>query len=551
MNLAPQTLLNLQAIPEGIGAGLIGVKEATSLATPLSSGFSQFLGQVLSDKTLLQIDKTSDGSAKMNFDAIAQLAGGVSLINPQFNLIDSASLTSENQEAGQIASAQTNKPIIDQGVILDAISREDKSPSLYPISTSPQPASADKAVPTIGLKLQSPLVSGPMSEQSAAFLLNSNIGRPIVDPMGAHLLNGKLPMALSSDPMIGSTELNSDISNLTNKNQATTIFNNLSNSASTINMVENTFAKAVAFKTNLTPVFNSANDNDLINNLADSLNIKTVETGDAGLKSQISNQSNPSITAPASGNPALTPELDQSLMDYVNPKSDKQTTLKISGKGGGSSELLSGNDTTIPSVPVNPAGNTNTEYSNSALKNSDLTDIASQPALLKGNSEKLTAVSINDQLKMQNGTIKAESAAVKFILPTEGARTNLKSGQTIIIKMEPESLGSVRLTLTNSNDMLTGRLIVENSAARTMVESSLNNLYDQLARQGIRLDAFEVSLSGDQSGYRFTQDKSFENLKNQYGERDSRSGTGEIIQSPENISPNRGYINAAGVDWIV
>lgn len=144
----------------------------------------------------------------------------------------------------------------------------------------------------------------------------------------------------------------------------------------------------------------------------------------------------------------------------------------------------------------------------------------------------------------------SEAESVRLVLPKELNAAGVKSGQTIILKMEPEHLGNVRLTLTTHQDSVTGRLVVDNAAARSMVQSNLDNLYDQLSRQGIRLDHFEVSLGGGQSGYKFDQSRSADEMKSKYRWKKTGEIEGELWQMPSISGNSRMYIGAAGVNWI-
>jgi len=154
-------------------------------------------------------------------------------------------------------------------------------------------------------------------------------------------------------------------------------------------------------------------------------------------------------------------------------------------------------------------------------------------------------------MPIADNTPTSEMTAVRFVLPPEVRETDLKQGRTIIIKMEPEHLGNVRLTLTSRHDSITGRLVVENSAARAVVETNLDKLYDQLARQGIRLDAFQVSLSGEHAGNRFAHSRSAGDLKARGRNGKEYDSPGESLNRSENISRNRMYITAAGVNWVI
>jgi len=143
-----------------------------------------------------------------------------------------------------------------------------------------------------------------------------------------------------------------------------------------------------------------------------------------------------------------------------------------------------------------------------------------------------------------------EAEPMRFILPKDLSRTGYRNGQTIILKMEPEHLGSIRLTLSTRQDSITGRLVVESAAARSAVQSNLDNLYDQLSRQGIKLDHFEVSLGGGQSGYKFAQSRSSGDMKNQSRLKKNFENVGKIMRATPATGNTGMYIGAAGVNWI-
>ena len=117
--------------------------------------------------------------------------------------------------------------------------------------------------------------------------------------------------------------------------------------------------------------------------------------------------------------------------------------------------------------------------------------------------------------------------------------------------MEPENLGQLRLILSTHHDTVNGRLIVENNAVRTVVESNLSNLYDQLSRQGIRLENFEVSLNAGQSGQRFGGGRSFRRPEI-IGAHQKISRSWHFVDSKFSPSITRdGCISAPpGVNWM-
>ena len=78
-------------------------------------------------------------------------------------------------------------------------------------------------------------------------------------------------------------------------------------------------------------------------------------------------------------------------------------------------------------------------------------------------------------------------------LSPDRLRTDSRS---IMIRIEPESLGPARLNLHMNHSQLTARITVDTIAAKTAVEHSLDQLTSQLNRAGINVDRIEVNLSG-------------------------------------------------------
>jgi hypothetical protein len=144
-----------------------------------------------------------------------------------------------------------------------------------------------------------------------------------------------------------------------------------------------------------------------------------------------------------------------------------------------------------------------------------------------------------------------EVTPVRFIIPDYLKPATMKEKQTISIKMIPEHLGTVRLTLSSYQSALTGRIIVDNSAALATVESNLNSLIDDLAERGIKIDAFEVSMAGDQYGRHSSQSQSSAAPKNKSGFSDNNEliANEDVSDSPRQT--NQFYANATGVNLLV
>ena len=63
---------------------------------------------------------------------------------------------------------------------------------------------------------------------------------------------------------------------------------------------------------------------------------------------------------------------------------------------------------------------------------------------------------------------------------------------TAQIRMNPEHLGRMHLDLVMKDNVITGKLVVENQQAFKMIREDIDNLRQELARHGIQLDNLSV-----------------------------------------------------------
>jgi hypothetical protein len=87
-------------------------------------------------------------------------------------------------------------------------------------------------------------------------------------------------------------------------------------------------------------------------------------------------------------------------------------------------------------------------------------------------------------------------SAPRFTLPENLANQLKPNGKSVAIRIEPENLGPARLRINMHNGTLTARLTVESVEAKAAVESSLDQLTNQLEKAGIKVNHVEVSVSG-------------------------------------------------------
>gem|GEM_PF-3184353 len=76
-----------------------------------------------------------------------------------------------------------------------------------------------------------------------------------------------------------------------------------------------------------------------------------------------------------------------------------------------------------------------------------------------------------------------------------------KNGQ-LSMKMFPEHLGRVNVTLGLENGVLNAKFLVDNNEARTALTDSLNDLKGALENEGLSLGAFQVDVRGGENQYK-------------------------------------------------
>ena len=78
---------------------------------------------------------------------------------------------------------------------------------------------------------------------------------------------------------------------------------------------------------------------------------------------------------------------------------------------------------------------------------------------------------------------------------TEQMRLNVSENvKELQMQLNPENLGTVNLTLSSKEGMVTASLVTQNESVRAAIESQLQVLKDNLEMQGVKVEAVEVSV---------------------------------------------------------
>jgi len=69
----------------------------------------------------------------------------------------------------------------------------------------------------------------------------------------------------------------------------------------------------------------------------------------------------------------------------------------------------------------------------------------------------------------------------------------------IHIKLDPPSLGTVRMNVSTSGETVRATIVAENHVVKSVIESNLSQLKDSITHQGVKIDSFNVLVGGNAS----------------------------------------------------
>jgi flagellar hook-length control protein FliK len=106
------------------------------------------------------------------------------------------------------------------------------------------------------------------------------------------------------------------------------------------------------------------------------------------------------------------------------------------------------------------------------------------------------------------------------------------------IRLDPPSLGTVRLNITTVGDSVRTMIIAENHAVKQTIENNFNQLRDAMSEQGLKVDSFSVMVGGEsgssnQNGKKFGEGNSLNPLSNK--QVSSSGNDGEFEESNDSF----------------
>ncbi|MEC8957324.1 MAG: flagellar hook-length control protein FliK, partial [Nitrospinota bacterium] len=211
---------------------------------------------------------------------------------------------------------------------------------------------------------------------------------------------------------------------------------------------------------------------------------------------------------------------------YVQPK-DVSKKIEKSERAASLDKIL---ETTKPVETTNKTtselkGNQGTKTSNNF--NQVLQDNSAQAKLVQiegvkdtGNFKGLESAKSGPDLQTQVSNSAAENAikqteANKSVLPEKLVargtsetkiisqiinKLNVRTTGTqneVHVKLDPPSLGTVRLNITTVGESVRTVIVAENHAVKQTIENNFNQLRDAMNDQGLKVDSFSVTVGGD------------------------------------------------------
>ncbi|MZG30716.1 MAG: flagellar hook-length control protein FliK [Nitrospinae bacterium] len=206
----------------------------------------------------------------------------------------------------------------------------------------------------------------------------------------------------------------------------------------------------------------------------DTLSKRTEKTNSSSSADKLHEKSKqneaPRITnqEPVREKPGATSNLGELLIDKNTQANILQTESFSDGKN------IKGLETTkaSPDLQIQPP----TTTANNAVKSVESSKpILPENLLARGATEAKIINQIADKMTIRSNGSKNE----------------------VHLKLDPPSLGTVRMNITTSGDTVRTVIVAENHAVKQVIENNFNQLRDAMGEQGLKVDSFTVTVGGE------------------------------------------------------
>ena len=217
-----------------------------------------------------------------------------------------------------------------------------------------------------------------------------------------------------------------------------------------------------------------------------------------------------------------------------NSNSDKNKNTIVTNTTRNEKVVSTNNQTESKTDNIGPLKekieSSNVLLEKNATHNSIGMKYSSASGLDASTSKNLEAIKINGEIQVQNASVATENnnktaSTTKATLPENSIykapienrvidqiinRLSVRSNGSqseVKIRLDPPSLGTVRMNISTSADGVRTLIVAENQAVKQLIENNLSQLRDSMANQGLKLDGFSVQVGGDSNpGFSQQQD---------------------------------------------
>ena len=217
-----------------------------------------------------------------------------------------------------------------------------------------------------------------------------------------------------------------------------------------------------------------------------------------------------------------------------NSNSDKNKNTIVTNTTRNEKVVSTNNQTESKTDNIGPLKekieSSNVLLEKNATHNSIGMKYSSASGLDASTSKNLEAIKINGEIQVQNSSVATENnnktaSTTKATLPENSIykapienrvidqiinRLSVRSNGSqseVKIRLDPPSLGTVRMNISTSADGVRTLIVAENQAVKQLIENNLSQLRDSMANQGLKLDGFSVQVGGDSNpGFSQQQD---------------------------------------------
>ena len=209
----------------------------------------------------------------------------------------------------------------------------------------------------------------------------------------------------------------------------------------------------------------------------------------------------------------------EQLMEYVSTEEFKNALEDFSDEKVLDAEVIvetnetdAENDTTVKDVTKDYANETENEntvkvnVSETSEKTSGQTgnDLSQDKA--ESNQQFLT--NVTNEFVLQNEALNAENGMSPYMnfeareimqQILDYIKVSVKPDMTSLqMQLHPEDLGTLQIEVTNKNGVLTAQFTTQDEGVKTIIESQLIQLKDNLNEQGLKVQAVEVTVASQQ-----------------------------------------------------